>query len=606
MRAPLKNRRVAALVNLTAATALLLASWQMTTADKPRELDIAELESVIGEKTLADVVVSSGGRQITGKVVAGGDEFAFIAYYPAAYEEKLIEQLDAAQVTYKAQPPVRRTFGDIAMTILPLLLFLVLIWWVMSRSIGGAKGFGVLGGRKLVPVERPSGGFSELGGIEETVRDLQEIVTYLRHPERFQRIGARPPKGVLLVGEPGCGKTALARAVAAEANVPFFSLSGSDFVEMFVGVGASRVRALFEQAKSVAPAIIFIDEIDAVGRRRSSGSVPGSDERDQTLNQLLVEMDGFEADAKLLVIAATNRPDVLDPALTRTGRFDRRVVIPLPDRQGRREILAIHAAKLNLHPGVDLETVAARTTGLSGADLENVLNEAALAAARRNADVIENVDMEEALDRVLLGPARRSAQVGDEDRRISAYHEAGHTLCAWFTPGAATPHKVTIIPRGRSGGATWMIPAERSFMSERAGMSSLVAGMGGRAAEELVAGEEGVTSGAAHDIQQGTELARAMVAHFGMVPEIGPVWYGDGQTPPGTAEKIEAAVRRLMDEALDRARQLLREHRDQLDLLAQKLLEMETLDYEHLEELLGPSVNPRPSAREDIVEAPAR
>lgn len=441
--------------------------------------------------------------------------------------------------------------------------------------------------------------FNDVAGIDEAKEELREIIEFLKDPKKFTRLGGRIPKGVLLMGSPGTGKTLLAKAIAGEAGVPFFSISGSDFVEMFVGVGASRVRDLFIQGKRNAPCIIFIDEIDAVGRHRGAGLGGGHDEREQTLNQLLVEMDGFESSEGVILIAATNRPDVLDPALLRSGRFDRQVVVPVPDVKGREEILKVHTRKTPLAPGVNLAILARGTPGFSGADLENLVNEAALHAARLGRDTVTMADFETAKDKVMMGTERRSMIISEKERRNTAYHEAGHTLVARLLPGTDPIHKVTIIPRGRALGLTQQLPMDEKHTYPRDYlMNNLVIYMGGRVAEELVLGE--VTTGAGNDLERATELARKMVCEWGMSPELGPLTFGKKEEQiflgreiaqhrdysEETARKIDQEVKRLIMDAYEKARLLLTENRETLHRLAQMLLEKETLDGETIDAVI--------------------
>jgi cell division protease FtsH len=438
-----------------------------------------------------------------------------------------------------------------------------------------------------------------VAGEEEAKAELAQVVDFLKNPAKYHRIGARLPRGVLLVGPPGTGKTLLARAVAGEAGVPFFSVSASEFVEMFVGVGASRVRDLFERAKAQAPAIIFIDELDAVGRQRFAGLGVGNDEREQTLNQLLVEMDGFEAHTDVVVIAATNRPDVLDPALLRPGRFDRQVVVGLPDKRGRAAILRIHTRGIPIAPDVDLDGLAAATPGFSGADLANLVNEAALVAARRGKQVVDRSDFEEALDKMLLGTTR-SLLMSQEERRLVAYHEAGHAVVAYFTPGADPLRKISIVPRGRALGVTVQAPEEDRFNYTRNQLlGRLAVLLGGRAAEQLVFHE--VTTGAQNDLKEATQLARRMVGLWGMSEELGPIYLGLGEQHvflgreivqdhnigTSTLDRADQAVRRLLNEAMERAERILREHREELDRLADLLIAEETVGPEKIREVLG-------------------
>ena len=479
--------------------------------------------------------------------------------------------------------------------VLPLVFFIFFFYMMMGQAgQGGGNGRGVMsfGKSKAKPVEKKNNKvrFSDVAGAEEEKQELVEVVEFLRDPRKFLSLGARIPSGVLLEGPPGTGKTLLAKAVAGEAGVPFFSISGSDFVEMFVGVGASRVRDLFENAKKSAPAIIFIDEIDAVGRRRGNGMGGGHDEREQTLNQLLVEMDGFEGDEGVIVMAATNRSDVLDPALLRPGRFDRKILVGRPDVKGREAILKVHAKNKPLAKDVDLKMIAKQTPGFVGADLENLLNEAALLAARRNKKAIDASDIDEAEDRVIAGPAKRDRVISKKERETVAYHEAGHTIVGLVLNDARVVHKVTIVPRGRAGGYAIMLPKEDQMLLSKKDMQEQIAGlMGGRAAEELIFGQQ--SSGASNDFQQATQLARAMVTEYGMSDQLGPVQYegqsgmfaGDavpGQAPfsINTANAIDEEVKRLSEERMALAKKIIEEHKEQHAVIAKALLEYETLD----------------------------
>src|SRR5690606_10569316 len=451
---------------------------------------------------------------------------------------------------------------------------------------------------KLLSGDTPKITFADVAGADEAKVELEEIIEFLKDPQKFTKLGGRLPKGALLVGPPGTGKTLLAKAVAGEAGRPFFSMSGSDFVEMFVGVGASRVRDLFEQGKAHAPCIIFIDEIDAVGRHRGAGLGGGHDEREQTLNQLLVEMDGFESNDGVILLAATNRPDVLDPALLRPGRFDRQIVVDAPDVKGREGILRVHLRKIPLADDVDVTTLARGTPGMSGADLANLVNEAALLAARRNRDKVYMPDLEEAKDKVMLGAERKSLVLSDAERRLTAYHEAGHAVVALKTPGLDPLHKVTIVPRGRALGVTASLPEEdRHSYSKDYLLARLVMLFGGRAAEQLVFGPDKVTTGAGNDIERATQLARRMVTSYGMSDLVGPLAVGDSEQEvflgrelvqrreisEKTAELVDAEVKRLVDEAYQRAVNTLQEHRDLLERIAEALLERETLDREDID-----------------------
>jgi len=501
------------------------------------------------------------------------------------------------------QPP-STNWGGILFSVLPLAV-IIAFWVFIMRSMRGGAGpgkafsFGKSGAR-LLTEDRPKVTFEDVAGLPEAKTELQEIVEFLREPRKFQRLGGRIPKGALLVGPPGTGKTLLARAVAGEADVPFLSISGSDFVEMFVGVGASRVRDLFEQGKSNAPCIIFIDEMDAVGRMRGAGLGGGHDEREQTLNQLLVEMDGFESNEGVILLAATNRPDVLDPALLRPGRFDRQIIVDRPDLQGRIGILKVSARDVTLAENVDFEVIAKGTPGLSGADLANLVNEAALLAARRDHDAVEVDDFEEAKDKIMLGIERKSVILTDEEIRTTAYHEAGHALVSWLIPDSDPIHKVTIIPRGHALGVTHFLPAdERHNYAKQYWLDTLTHALGGRAAEELALRE--ITTGSAQDIDYATEIARRMVCEWGMSDVLGPVTFGKEERhvflgremarpkeySEATAVLIDQEIRGLIEWAMDRARKLLAENVDKLRLLAEALLERETLTGAELDELLG-------------------
>ncbi|HYT82865.1 MAG TPA: ATP-dependent zinc metalloprotease FtsH [Gemmatimonadales bacterium] len=493
-----------------------------------------------------------------------------------------------------------QSFGAVLIVFLPyLLIFGLVIFMLRQMQQGGNRAFAFGKSKaKLLSGDTPKITFADVAGCDEAKQELEEIIDFLKDPQKFQRLGGRLPKGALLVGPPGTGKTLLAKAVAGEAGRPFFSMSGSDFVEMFVGVGASRVRDLFEQGKAHAPCIIFIDEIDAVGRHRGAGLGGGHDEREQTLNQLLVEMDGFESNDGVILLAATNRPDILDPALLRPGRFDRQIVVDMPDVKGREQILRVHTRKIPLVPGVDLARIAKGTPGLSGAELSNIVNEAALLAARRNKPAVDMQDLEDAKDKVMLGLERKSMVLTEEERRLTAYHEAGHALVGLQMPGIDPVHKVTIVPRGRTLGSTLFLPeTDRRNYTRQWLLSTLAMSYGGRIAEELVFGPDKVTTGAYGDIQQATEMARRMVTQFGMSDAIGPVAVGDREAEiflgreilqrrevsEHTAELVDAEVKRILENAYEQAKGVLVKHRAVLDRLAAALLERETLDREEVE-----------------------
>ncbi len=530
----------------------------------------------------------------------GAREFAFVpdGANPA-------EVLQAAGVDVRAQPANRNpSILGVLLSWLPMLLLLG-VWIFFMRQMqgggrGGAMGFGKSKAR-LLTENKNRVTFADVAGVDEAKEELEEIVEFLKDPGKFQRLGGKIPKGALLVGPPGTGKTLIARAVAGEANVPFFTISGSDFVEMFVGVGASRVRDMFEQAKKNAPCIIFIDEIDAVGRHRGAGLGGGNDEREQTLNQLLVEMDGFEANEGIILIAATNRPDVLDPALLRPGRFDRQVVVPNPDLPGREKILRVHVRNVPLSKDVDLKVIARGTPGFSGADLANLVNEAALLAARRGKRVVTRQEFEDAKDKVMMGAERRSSGMTEDEKRLTAYHEGGHALVALTVPAAHPVHKATIIPRGRALGMVMQLPERDQYsMSYEQMTSQLAIMMGGRVAEEIVFGKEKITSGASSDIQQATRLARNMVTRWGYSDELGAVAYGENQDEvflgmsvqrtqnisEATAQKIDQEIRRLVDGGYSQAKRILTERREDLEALAKGLLEFETLSGDEINDLL--------------------
>ena len=517
----------------------------------------------------------------------------------APSDPTLIKRLADKNVTFRAKPAEQTSFWMIMLyQSLPFLLILGIAFFVMrqmQKNAGsGAMGFGKSRARMLTE-KHGKVTFDDVAGIDEAREELQEIVDFLKDPTKFARLGGKIPKGALLVGSPGTGKTLLARAIAGEANVPFFTISGSDFVEMFVGVGASRVRDMFEQAKKNAPCIVFIDEIDAVGRHRGAGLGNGNDEREQTLNQLLVEMDGFEANEGIIIVAATNRPDVLDPALLRPGRFDRQVVVPRPDIEGREKILAVHMKKVPLAPDVNGRTIARGTPGFSGADLANLVNEAALLAARKGKRLVAMKEFEEAKDKVMMGAERKSMVMTEEEKKATAYHEAGHALVSLHVPGCDPLHKVTIIPRGRALGVTWNLPErDRYSMTMKQMKARLALCFGGRIAEQLIYGNDELNTGASNDIQQATDMARSMVMEYGMSEKLGWLRYRDNQdevflghsvarnqsVSEATAQLIDQEVRRLIEEAEGAARKVLTDNLHELHRLAAALLEYETLSGE--------------------------
>lgn len=564
--------------------------------------------SEVEQGTVRSVTIA--GTEITGIYNNNG---RFVSRAPDNTD--FVDKLTERGVAVTVEPPSSEGFSLIGLLIswLPMILILG-VWIFFMRQMqgggrGGAMGFGK-SKAKLLTEEHGRVTFDDVAGVDEAKEDLEEIVEFLRDPQKFQRLGGRIPRGVLLVGPPGTGKTLLARSVAGEAAVPFFTISGSDFVEMFVGVGASRVRDMFEQAKKSAPCIIFIDEIDAVGRHRGAGLGGGNDEREQTLNQLLVEMDGFAANEGVIIIAATNRPDVLDPALLRPGRFDREVVVPNPDVTGREKILKVHARNVPLSPDVNLKVVARGTPGFSGADLMNLVNEAALLAARRSKRIVTMSEFEDAKDKVMMGAERRTLVMTEDEKKLTAYHEAGHAIVAINVAKTDPVHKATIIPRGRALGMVMQLPERDQISMSLTQMTSRMAiMMGGRVAEEQVFGAENVTSGASSDIEQATRLARAMVTRWGFSDKLGKVAYGDNQeevflghsvartqnVSEDTAQIIDAEVRRIVDEGFQEAEQILTEKKDDLEALAQGLLEYETLSGDEITELLKGN----PPVRED-------
>ena len=608
------NMRNLAIWGLIAALIVAMAV-AMQGSGTPRGADTFSYSRVLREAdngNLREATITD--TRITGTTQNGQRFVADKGMFDPDLGERLTEQ--GVEVTYKNDDG-GSTLGAIFLNLLPVLLILGLFLFMMRQMQGGgsrgAMSFGKSKARMLTE-KQGRVTFDDVAGVDEAKEELQEIVEFLRDPAKFQRLGGKIPKGALLVGPPGTGKTLLARAIAGEANVPFFTISGSDFVEMFVGVGASRVRDMFEQAKRNAPCIIFIDEIDAVGRSRGAGLGGGNDEREQTLNQLLVEMDGFEANEGIIIIAATNRPDVLDPALLRPGRFDRQVTVNNPDIIGREKILKVHMRNVPLAKDVDAKTVARGTPGFSGADLANLVNEAALLAARRGKRVVAMREFEDAKDKVLMGPEKRSMVMSEKERELTAYHEAGHAVTALLVPAADPVHKATIIPRGRALGMVMQLPEDDKLSMSRVEMTSrLTIMMGGRVAEELKYGKENVTAGAASDIQQATRLARAMVTRFGLSDEIGPVDYGEDQgevflgqqlvqsshISEETQKKIEQEVRSLIQDAMDEARRIMTEHRDAWTSIAEGLLEYETLTGEEIRDLLNGKKPERPDIAED-------
>jgi cell division protease FtsH len=588
---------------LIIATAFLMTTLFSPGRTQPEELIFTEFSRQLEAGNVEEVTIIDGKR-VEGRLrqPIPRDQRSVQEFYtllPIRDSERIMERLEEAEIPITAEE-AGQNWWMMVIGILPWLLIIGL-WIFMLRSMqaGGSKAFQFGKSKaRLLTGDTPKVTFADVAGADEAKAELQEIVEFLKDPQKFSRLGGRLPKGVLLVGPPGTGKTLLGRAVAGEAGRPFFSMSGSDFVEMFVGVGASRVRDLFEQGKTHAPCIIFIDEIDAVGRHRGAGLGGGHDEREQTLNQLLVEMDGFESNEGVILLAATNRPDVLDPALLRPGRFDRQVVVDAPDVKGREGILRVHLRRIPLDPGVEVRSLARATPGMSGADLANLVNEAALLAARRDRDKVYMEDLEDAKDKVMLGAERRSMVLSENERTLTAYHEAGHAVVALRLPGLDPVHKITIVPRGRALGVTASLPEQdRHSYSRDYLLASLAMLYGGRAAEEMIFGPEKITTGAGNDIERATAMARRMVTQFGMSDNIGPMAIGDsdhevflgreiGQrrhVSESVAEQVDAEVKRLLDEAYIAAMRTLQNNRELLEQIAEALLERETVDREEIE-----------------------
>ncbi len=585
-----------------------------------KTLRLDEFEAQVAGGQVKDATVADRDAAIEGEL-KNGDKYR--VNYARGDAEKTVDVLRQGGVEIKVDHQRDPIWWTIVQTFLPFLLLIGVFLFVMNSMQGGGSRVMQFGKAKAKQVskDQPKVTFADVAGADEAVEELQEIKEFLEAPAKFLAMGAKIPKGVLLFGPPGTGKTLLARAVAGEAGVPFFSISGSDFVEMFVGVGASRVRDLFEQAKASAPAIIFVDEIDAVGRHRGAGMGGGHDEREQTLNQLLVEMDGFDTKAGVILIAATNRPDILDPALLRPGRFDRQIVVDRPDLAGRRAILDVHAKNKPLAKGVDVDVLARRTPGFTGADLANLLNEAALLTARRGFTEIGMPQLEEAVDRVMAGPERKSRIISDAEKRVIAYHEGGHALVGHALPDADPIHKISIVARGRALGWTLALPTEDKYLTSRAALRDQLAMlMGGRTAEELIFSDP--TTGASNDIERATQIARAMVTEYGMSDEIGPQQLGqkNGEVFLGrefghqsnysdqVAANIDSEIRRFIDEAHSEAAEILIEHRATLDRIADALMEKETLDTAEVMELMVnvPKRPRRPAAPSPGIQSPPR
>ncbi|MFQ5679670.1 MAG: ATP-dependent zinc metalloprotease FtsH [Gemmatimonadota bacterium] len=581
-----------------------LAIFQLmnTTRQAQQELSYSEFQTQLRGENIETVEIRDGTRlegELRRALERGtGEVKRFHTLLPSEVSQELLDRLEESGAKVSAEE-TGNNWLNLFISILPWVLIIGL-WVFLFRQMqaGGSRAFSFGKSRaKLLTGDTPKVTFADVAGCDEAKEELQEIIEFLKDPQKFSRLGGRLPKGALVVGPPGTGKTLLARAVAGEAGRPFFSMSGSDFVEMFVGVGASRVRDLFEQGKAHAPCIIFIDEIDAVGRHRGAGLGGGHDEREQTLNQLLVEMDGFESNEGVILLAATNRPDVLDPALLRPGRFDRQIVVDSPDVKGREGILRVHTRDIPLAEDVNLSVLAKGTPGLSGADLENIVNEGALLAARKDKDRVYMQDLEQAKDKVMLGTERRSLVISEEERKVTAYHEAGHAVMALRVPGLDPLHKVTIVPRGRALGITASLPEEdRHNYTKEWLEGQLKMLFGGRVAEEMVFGDEKITTGAGNDIERATSLARRMVTQFGMSPLIGPVAVGDQEqeiflgrelvqrreVSERTAERVDAEVKRILEEAYRASHDVLKDHRALLESIAHALLDRETLDAEDI------------------------
>ena len=582
---------------------MLLGIWMFllfaNRGESGQQLSFSDFQSAVDAGNVKTATFLEGDQKITGEFTDGS---VYSVSYPLSVQESLTKDMEGHGVEVSANPQKGSALLGFLFQLLPVILIIGAFVFIMNQSQGGGGRVMQFGKAraKQVTKDQPKTTFNDVAGVDEAIEELQEVKEYLQNPAKFQAMGAKIPKGVLLFGPPGAGKTLLARAVAGEAGVPFFSISGSDFVEMFVGVGAARVRDLFEQAKASAPAIVFIDEIDAVGRHRGAGLGGGHDEREQTLNQLLVEMDGFDQRTAVILMAATNRPDILDPALLRPGRFDRHVTVDRPDLEGRKAILKVHSRGKPFDETVELEVIARRTPGFTGADLANVINEAALLAARWGKKAIGAKEIEEAIDRVMAGPERKSRVMSDREKRVIAYHEGGHALVAHILPNTDPVHKISVIARGRALGYTLTLPQEDKFLMTREELiDDLAMLMGGRVAEELIVGD--ITTGAANDIERATKVARQMVTEYGMSDRIGPLTLGQKQhevflgrdfsAQPDYSDQvafeIDNEVRRLIDEAHDEALEILQEHRAKLDELAAMLIERETLEREEVERFLS-------------------
>ncbi|MFH5821952.1 ATP-dependent zinc metalloprotease FtsH [Georgenia sp. AZ-5] len=617
-----KNMVRGPLIWIVLMIVLVVMGYSLMGQGGTQRIDTSQGMELLAGDTVEQVEITEGTQRVRmtlsepfeapdgqGGTVDKGSSVEF--YYVEPQGDAVVDAVEAAdpEQGYNSVVPQQSWLTSLLLFVLPILIIFIVFWWLLSRTQGGAGGMMKFGKSKakLVSKENPQVTFADVAGEDEAVEELQEIKEFLAEPGKFQAVGAKIPKGVLLYGPPGTGKTLLARAVAGEAGVPFFSISGSEFVEMFVGVGASRVRDLFEQAKANAPAIIFVDEIDAVGRHRGAGLGGGHDEREQTLNQLLVEMDGFDVKTNVILIAATNRPDVLDPALLRPGRFDRQVAVEAPDLHGRAAILQVHAKGKPMAPGVDLNMVAKRTPGFTGADLANVLNEAALLTARSGAQLIDDRALDEAIDRVVAGPQKRTRVMNEKEQKVTAYHEGGHALAAAALRYTDPVTKVTILPRGRALGYTMVMPTEDKYSTSRNELlDQLAYAMGGRVAEEIVFHDP--TTGASNDIEKATAIARKMVVEYGMSDRVGAIKLGTTQGEPflgrdmghqrdyseGVAQIVDEEVRRLIEAAHDEAWEILTQYRHVLDDLVLRLLEKETLNEAELAGIFAP-VRKRPA-----------
>jgi cell division protease FtsH len=612
------------------AVAVIAVIWSLNLKSEPQEyLAISELAQQIKDNEVSELLVSGNGRDVTVEYGEASrpatqsqiSDVSSLEEILSSYGVTDSDYADGEPIINYEQPSPWGTWLNLIGIFLPALLILGFFYFIFRQAQGSnnqAMSFGKSKAR-IVTGDHPTVTFDDVAGADEAKEELQEVVEFLKEPEKFVTFGARIPKGVLMVGSPGTGKTLLAKAVSGEAGVPFFSIAGSEFVEMFVGVGASRVRDLFQQAKRSSPCIIFVDEIDAVGRQRGAGLGGSHDEREQTLNQILVEMDGFDTDTHIIILAATNRPDILDPALMRPGRFDRRVVIDRPDVRGREAIFKVHMRGKPINTDVNIVVLAKATPGFVGADIENTVNEAALLAARRSRKSIGMTEFQDAIERVQLGPERKSRILSDEEKEITAYHEAGHALVSHMLPHAQALRKITIIPRGMAGGVTWFLDEDSIFYSRSKFKALIASALGGRVAEEIIFGE--ITTGASNDLQQITNMARAMVTRYGMSDEMGLRVYGDRQEmvflgreiseqrdySDAVAEQIDLQVRAIIDHEYDRVRKILENNRDKLDLIAKTLLEVETLEaHEFVALLEGEDLPAKPSVPQTDRSEPAQ